>query len=137
MAKHKARPIADNVLASNNIVSRNTFFVDPLIIGQAPDNDGDTPTDVIHPGKESVILIANNNNHAQDLNIVFAELGLGDVAALNDLMKVELITGNDLWQRWESTGFEGQGISIKGEHLIEVTDLNTAKLLNIPFDITV
>lgn len=37
-----------------------------------------------------------------------------------------------MWDRWTSTGTQGQGIQIVEPKLVRVTDLNTAKLLNIP-----
>jgi hypothetical protein len=79
-------------------------------------------------------LIANNNDQEEALNVVFSQFGLNDIATLQELVKVEIITGDNLWQKWQSTGLEGEGITVTGEKIIEVTNLETAKLLNIPFD---
>ena len=121
-----------NVLNSNNIVTRNTFLADPGIVGMAP--DGGPSGNIISYGHPSIILIANNNDYVKNLDITLDKISEGSTEALEQLMYIDLIPGDELWQKWESTGFKGEGIQIIAEKVIRVTNLETAKLLDIPFD---
>ncbi|MBL7784950.1 MAG: hypothetical protein JNM36_03535, partial [Chitinophagales bacterium] len=123
---------AQNVLNSNNIVTRNTFLADPGIVGMAP--DGGPSGNIISYGHPSIILIANNNDYVKNLDITLDKISEGSTEALEQLMYIDLIPGDELWQKWESTGFKGEGIQIIAEKVIRVTNLETAKLLDIPFD---
>ena len=125
--------LTQNVLNSNNIVTRNTFLADPGIVGMTQDGSG-TVGNVISYGHPSIILITNNNQTPENLDIVLDKISQGNTEALQQLMYIELIPGNELWEKWESTGFKGEGIQIVAEKVIRVTNLETAKLLDIPFD---
>ncbi|MGB0839571.1 MAG: T9SS type A sorting domain-containing protein [Chitinophagales bacterium] len=118
--------ILDNVLASNNIVTRNVFLVEPSIIPPSP-----TDTNNGHP---SGILVNNNNLYSANLNINFSEIS-AITDQYQDNILVEMFLSNDLWTKWASTGRNGQGISVDEiNKIVEINDFETAKLLNIPFN---
>ena len=122
----------DNIINSNNIVTTNMYLVDPfegMING-----GGDGNITVTHTGHPSVILVSNNNNTSKNLDVIFDKISAGDVNLLQNLIQVDLIPGVDLWNKWASTGFKGEGIQIVGERQIKITNLETAKLLDIPFN---
>ena len=120
-----------NVLNSNNIVTHNTFLADPTIVGMAQGGSGGG---IIQTGHPSIIFIANNNNSIKNLDITLDKISDGSIEALDGLVQIDLIPGDELWQKWQSTGFKGQGIQIIADKLIRVTNMETAKLLDIPFD---
>ena len=117
-------PIRDNVLNSNNIVTKNMFLIDPAFAGLG------NPI----PGRPSVILVANNNDHVKNLDIVFDKISAGSTATLNNVLEVSFVLSPELWAKWESTGKESEGIEIIDEREVKVTNLEIAKLLNLPFD---
>ena len=125
-----------NVLNSNNIVTRNTFLIDATTIsGLAIDgNGGDNGGIITHFGTPSIILVANNNDYIKNLDITLDKISGGSTEALDQLMQIDLIPGDELWQKWQSTGFKGEGIQIIADKVIRVTNMETAKLLDIPFN---
>lgn len=119
--------VTNNILNSNNIVTRNMFLLDPA--------QGFTPNlPPVIPAPPSVILMANNNDEIKHLNLLLDKVSGGSTAALNEVLKIELILGQPLWDKWASTGFKGEGIQITAEREVKITDMTTAKLLDIPFD---
>ena len=118
-------PIRDNVLNSNNIVTRNTFLIDP--------NIGGSPGESII-GHPSIILVMNNNDDVQHLDVLFDKISGGSTEALDNLVEISWVLSPDLWAKWESTGKQGEGIEEIGEREVKITDMETAKLLNLPFD---
>lgn len=119
-------PIRDNVLNSNNIVTRNTFLVSP--------NIGGSPGDPIIDGHPSIILVMNNNDEVRNLDVLFDKISSGSTEALNNLVEITWVLSPELWEKWESTGKQGEGVQVVGEREVKITDMETAKLLNIPFD---
>ncbi|MGB1206514.1 MAG: T9SS type A sorting domain-containing protein [Chitinophagales bacterium] len=120
-------PIRDNVLNSNNIVTKNMFLIDPAF--GMPAGLGNPI-----PGRPSVILVANNNDHVKNLDIVFDKISAGSTTTLNNVLEVSFVLSPELWAKWESTGKESEGIEIIDEREVKVTNLEIAKLLNLPFD---
>ena len=120
-------PIRDNVLNSNNIVTRNAFLIDPAL---GP--GGGIPP--LAPGHPSVILVANNNDEIKYLDILFDKFTFGSVEALYDILEISFVLSPELWDKWESTGKQGEGIEEIDTREVKVTNMETAKLLNIPFD---
>lgn len=119
--------VTANILNSNNIVTRNMFLLDPA--------QGFTPNlPPIVPAHPSIILMANNNDQIKHLNLLIDKVTGGSTEALNEILSVELILGQALWDKWASTGFKGEGIQITAEREIKITDMATAKLLDIPFN---
>lgn len=119
--------IRDYVFNSNNVVTRNTFLVDPALgLGH--------PLPPLVPGHPSVMLIANNNDEIKYLNLLFDKFSNGSVAALENMLEISFVLSPELWDKWESTGKQGTGIQIINEREVKITNMETAKLLNIPFD---
>ena len=112
-------PIAENVLASNNIVTRNTFLVEAL--------PGEPP-------KPHCILVTNNNSEAHNLNVTFEQVARELDLDYNANTVIELLPSITLWDAWQSTGAKSEGLQITGNRVVEVTDFTSAKLLDIPFD---
>jgi len=125
-----------NIMNSNNIVTRNTFLVDPWIVNpglQNPGNSGHPLT--IAPGRPSVILVANNNEIVKNLDVVFESNVQANLSqSLTGVLDIRWIMSEEMWTKWESTGKQGEGIQIIGDKEVKITDLSTAKLLNIPFE---
>jgi hypothetical protein len=119
-------PIRDNVLMSNNIVTRNAFLIDPTI--------GVSPGSPIVQGHPSVMLMANNNDEIKYLDLLFDKFSNGSIEALEGMLEISFVLSPELWEKWESTGKEGEGVQIIGEREVKITNMETAKLLNIPFD---
>ena len=112
-------PIAENVLASNNIVTRNTFLIEAL--------PGEPP-------KPHCILVTNNNSEAHNLNVTFEQVARELDLDYNANTVIELLPSITLWDAWQSTGAKSEGLQITGNRVVEVTDFTSAKLLDIPFD---
>lgn len=118
----------NNIISNNNIVTHNTFFFDPYQQG-----GGINPIIVSH-GHPSAVFVANNNNEVKHLNILLDKISAGSQEALEQLLKVEIIPSEKIWQRWTETGQKGEGVQVVSDRLIRITNLETAKLLDIPFD---
>lgn len=106
--------IMPNVRNNNNITLRNTFLAD---IGAPP----------------QIIWVTGTGN----INVVLGGIrGLigGDPEELQGLLNVELLPGAELWDKWASTGFKGEGIEIISDGIVKITNLDIAKLLDIPFE---
>lgn len=119
--------IRDNIFNSNNIVTNNYFMP---IAGEGA--GGGLPP--IVPGRPSVILVANTNNEIRNLDILFDEFMGGSTQALYSLLEVSMVLSPELWDKWESTGKQGEGVQIIDEREVKITNMETAKLLNIPFN---
>lgn len=117
----------NNIKSNNNIVTYNTFFFDPY-------QQGGSPPNIISHGHPSAVFIANNNNEAKHLNILLDKISEGSSEALEQLLKVEIIPSEKIWQRWTETGRKAEGVQVVADRLIRITNLETAKLLDIPFD---
>jgi len=120
-------PIRDNVLNSNNIVTKNLFLLEPA----SGEGGGLSP---FIPGRPSVIFIANNNDDEENLDILFDKFSLGSTKDLHDILEISFVLSPELWAKWESTGKQGDGVEIISNREVKITDIETAKLLNIPFD---
>ena len=127
VAENDNTAVGHNVLNSNNIVTRNAFLIDPAL---GP-GGGLPPIVVGHP---SVVLVTNNNNDPKYLDILFDKYSQGNTEALSSLMEISFVLSPELWSKWESTGKMGEGVQIIGEREVKITNMETAKLLNIPFD---
>ena len=112
-------PIAENVLASNNIVTRNTFLIDPL--------PGEPP-------KPHCILISNNNASPHNLNVTFEQVAKELDLDYNANTVIEILPSITLWDAWQSTDAKSEGLQVTGNRVVEVTNFTSAKLLDIPFD---
>lgn len=119
--------IADNIYRSNNIVTRNAFLIDPAWGG-----GGGLPPMI--PGQPSVILMTNNNDDPRLLDLLFDDITGGSVEAFNSLLEVSFVLSPTLWEKWESTGAQGEGVQIVGTREVKISNMETAKLLDIPFD---
>ncbi|MCC7224580.1 MAG: T9SS type A sorting domain-containing protein, partial [Chitinophagales bacterium] len=117
----------DIVLNSNNIVTRNTFLIDPAL---GP-GGGISP---IIAGQPSIILVANNNDEVRNLDILFDKFTSGSVDALENILEISFVLSPDLWDKWQSTGAQGEGIQEIDTREVKITNMETAKLLDIPFD---
>ncbi|HNI44392.1 MAG TPA: zinc-dependent metalloprotease, partial [Chitinophagales bacterium] len=109
-------PVTINILNNNNIVTRNTVLED-IQYNQT--------------GQASIIHIKNNNHFDTNLNLVIkglVKLTLEEAQQLH----IDIILTQSLWDRWTSTGAQGIGVQIIEPKVVRVTNLNTAKLLNIP-----
>lgn len=119
--------ITNNVINSNNIVTRNTFLIDPGVgIGA-----GNPPFTAGHP---SIMLVANNNLQARHLDILFDKISSGSIELLANLMEISFKLSPELWNKWTETGKKSVGISIIAEREVKITNFETAKLLDIPFN---
>ncbi len=106
-----------NILNSNNIVTRNTVLEDIVLLNQT--------------GQSSIIHLKNNNNFDTNLNLVIK--GLVKVTPEQaQQLHIDIILTQSLWDRWTSTGTQGIGVQIIEPKVVRVTNLTTAKLLNIP-----
>jgi len=119
--------VRDNVFNSNNIVTNNYFMP---IAGEGA--GGGLPP--IVPGRPSVILVANSNDEVRYLDILFNKFTNGSVEALQDIMEISFVLAPELWEKWQSTGAVGEGVQVIDEREVKITNMETAKLLNIPFD---
>jgi len=115
--------ISNNVMASNNIVTRNTYLVEPIIDSPGEDN----------PVKPVCVLVANNNPTPQKLDVTLDGILVNDKEK-DVLRNIDLILSPSLWQKWQSTGAKGTNVNIIDERVVRVTDRNSATLLNIPFE---
>jgi hypothetical protein len=79
-------------------------------------------------------LVLNNNDDVQHLDVLFDKISGGSTEALDNLVEISWVLSPDLWAKWESTGKQGEGIQEIGEREVKITDMETAKLLNLPFD---
>ena len=120
-------PIRDNVLNSNNIVTRNAFLIDPAL---GP-GGGLPPLVSGHP---SVVLIANNNDDIRYLDLLFYQFSGASPEALAGLLEISFVLSPELWDKWQSTGAVGEGVQVIGTREVKITNMETARLLNIPFD---
>lgn len=107
--------IMNNVRNSNNITLRNTVLAD--IAGPA-----------------QIVWIAGTGNSDVVIREVRSLIEGGNAAELQGLLNVELLPGTDLWDKWASTGFKGEGIEIVSDGVVKITNFEIAKLLDIPFD---
>ncbi len=123
----KDGPILNNVRNSNNIVTQNSFLLYLDGMETPPLN----PEGTIPP---VLMLVENNNDFVTNLNIKIDKISSEAVGDLGDYVYLEVILSQDLWDKWASTGFEGEGIAVIGDQKIRVLNLETAKLLNIPFE---
>lgn len=107
--------IMNNVKNSNNVTLRNTFLADLS-------------------GTPHILWVHSSGS----TNVVFREVQSliegGDSEALSGLLNVELLPGADLWSKWESTGFKGEGVEIVSDGIVKITNFEIAKLLDIPLD---
>ena len=117
----------DIVLNSNNTVTRNTFLIDPAL---GP--GGGLPP--IVPGQPSIILVANNNDEVRNLDILFDKFTSGSIEALTNILEISFVLSPELWEKWQSTGAQGEGIQEIDTREVKITNMETAKLLDIPFD---
>ena len=116
--------ILNNVRNSNNIVTQNSFL---LYV------DGwEMPP--LSPVPPVLMLVENNNDFLTNLNIRIDKISPEAVGDLGDYVYLEVILSQDLWDRWAATGFEGEGVAIIDDQKVRVLNLETAKLLNIPFE---
>jgi hypothetical protein len=127
MGDNDTMSIRDYTLNSNNVVTRNTFLIDPAIgsgLGMPP----------LVPGQPSIMLMANNNDEIRYLDLLFEQFSNGSVEALGGMLEISFVLSPELWDKWESTGKQGEGVQIIGEREVRITDMETARLLDIPFD---
>ena len=117
----------DIVLNSNNIVTRNAFLIDPAL---GP--GGGLPP--IIAGQPSIILVANNNDEVRNLDILFDKFTSGSLETLTNILEISFVLSPELWDKWQSTGAQGEGIQEIDTREVKITNMETAKLLDIPFD---
>ena len=119
--------IRDNAWRSNKIVVRNSFLLKPATgpgFGWPPFVSG-------HP---SVMLVLNNNDEVRNLDLVLDKISTGSVEALSSLVEISLVLSPELWNRWVNNGQQGTGIQVVGQREVRITNMETARLFNIPFD---
>lgn len=78
-------------------------------------------------------MVKNSDLFSAHLNVTFDYLD-GGLEAYDSNFNIDFVLSPDLWQKWESTGKEGEGISIIAPHIARITNPTTAKLKNIPFE---
>ena len=119
--------VKPNVINSNNIVTRNSFILE---VAGIPPGGVIAENDII-----KYILVRNGDNFATNLNVTFDGLmrGASGQSCSNDYY-IDFVLSPALWDKWESTGKQGQGISIIAPYVVRITDCAVARLLNIPFD---
>ncbi|MBK8473757.1 MAG: T9SS type A sorting domain-containing protein [Sphingobacteriales bacterium] len=107
--------IMPNVRNNNNITLRNTFLAD---IGAPP----------------QIVWVGGIGNTDVVIREVRSLIEGGNSDALAGLLNVELLPGSELWDKWASTGFKGEGVEIVSDGVVKITNFEIAKLLDIPFD---
>lgn len=124
----KPGPIYDNVRNSNNLVTQNSFLLYVDGLEMAPLSPAGSAVQPV------LMLVENNNDFFTNLNIKIDKISPESVGDLGDYIYLEVLLSQELWDKWASTGFKGEGISIVNDKKIRVLNLETAKMLDIPFE---
>jgi hypothetical protein len=113
-----------NVINFNNIVTRNTFIL-PVTGGGFPPID--------YPVR--YIFIKNTDDFYNHLDISIE--GIVTANSPDDCLEdvsIDIVLTDQLWEKWESTGLKGDGVTVIAPKIVRITDCSQAKLKDIPFE---
>lgn len=113
-----------NIIYSNNIATRNTFILPIPLVMQG--SSIPTPTPIKY------IFVKNADDFVKNLNITFEKIS-GEMDCTGEVY-IDFLLSQELWDKWGSTGFKSEGITILAPNLVRITDCAAAKLLDIPFN---
>ncbi len=111
--------IGTNVQNNNNIVTRNTSFIN--LSGQDQ-----------FARKSGTIFVSNSMMEDKIFNINFAEIYKSG-KSFKEIGSLILTLDNELWHNWFNSGALKEGIEISNveKHELKVTNLQTARLVNV------
>lgn len=110
--------VTNNVIKSNNIVTRNSAMVDLLPGG-------------VQEGKIIKLLIENVYNYQTTININLANLTKSDVSPFLAYGKITLIVNQAIWDKWVAGGSQSDGLQTIKDRYFNVADPRIARLKNI------
>ena len=111
--------VTDNIKSNNNIVTRNSAFVDLLPGG-------------ISSGKVVKLLLENIATYPTNVTLNLRDFTKANLAPfLSYGGSITLILSPELWAKWVAGGSKGDGIQVAQERYLTVTDPNIANLRGI------